>query len=338
MKKTLDISWESILKIFIAVLAFYILYNIKEIVIWVVFALIIAILFEPAIEILKKKKIPRTLSVIFIYIAFFGVLGFLGYLIVPFFAFEISRFVEVVPEYFEKIYPPLQDMGFFEATKGELSAFEQTLENMAVNIFSFLFTIFGGIFSAIFIIAAAFFLSLEEKNIERAIMLLFPKKHEAYALSLWGKCQKKVSAWFLARIIACFFVGLVSYLVFFLFGIQYPLILAAIAAVLNFIPYIGPLITGALLFLILAPVNFIQSIFVLIAFTVIQQVEANIISPILMRRAIGLSPALVLISLLIGAQLWGFLGAILIIPLAGIISEFVKEFLQRKKEKEAQIV
>ncbi len=335
MKKFLDISWESILKIFIAILAFYILYNIKEIVIWVVFALIISILFEPIIIFLKKKKIPRVLGVIITYIGFFGVIGFLGYLIVPFLASEIKGFIDIVPEYFERIYPPLQDMGFFEATKGELSAFEQSLETMAINIFSFLFTIFGGVLSAIFIITTAFFLSLEENNIERGIMLLFPKKHEAYALSLWSKCQKKVSAWFLARVLACLFVGFVSYIVFFLFNIQYPLILAVLAAILNFVPYVGPLITGILLFLILAPANFLQAVFVVIAFFLIQQVEAYVISPLLMKRAVGVSPALVLISLLIGAQLWGFLGAILIIPLVGIISEFVKEFLQKKREKEA---
>ncbi|MDD5606377.1 MAG: AI-2E family transporter [Candidatus Pacebacteria bacterium] len=338
MKKFLDISWESILKIFITILAFYILYSIKEIVIWIIFALIISILFEPAIIFLKKKKIPRILGTILIYIGFFGILGFLGYLIIPFFATEIRGFIDIIPGYFEKIYPPLQDMGFFEATKGELSAFEQTLETMALNIFSFLFTLFGGVLSAIFIITTSFFLSLEENNIEKGIILLFPKKHEAYALSLWAKCQKKVSAWFLARIIACIFVGFISYIVFFLFNIEYPLILAVLAAILNFIPYIGPLITAILLFLILAPVNFIQAVFVLVAFFLIQQVEAYVLSPLLMKKAVGVSPSLVLISLLIGAQLWGFLGAILIIPLVGIVSEFIKEFLQRKKEKEAVVL
>ncbi len=336
--KKLDISWESILKLFIAVIIFYVLFNIKEIIVWIIFAVVISVLFEPTILFLKKKKIPRTIGTISIFIFFFGILGFVGYLVIPLLIRELRIFIEVLPEYFEKIYPPLQDSGFFNTATGELYSFEKTLEAMAVNIFSFLFTIFGGVLSAIFIITTAFFLSLEENNVEKTILLLFPKKYEDDALNLWKKCQKKVSAWFLARIIACLFVGIVSYLVLFFFNIDYALTLASLAAVLNFIPYIGPLITGVLFFLIIAPNSLTSALFILFAFFIIQQVEANIISPLLLKKAMGMSPALVLISVIIGAQLWGFLGAILIIPLMGIVFEFIKEFLKKKKEKEAAVL
>ncbi len=338
MNSKLDVSWETILKVFVAIIVFYILFNIKELVVWVLFALIISVLFEPIILYLKRYGLPRIFGAILVYSGLFGILGYLGYLIVPFFILEIKEFVEIVPEYFEKIYPPLQNLGVFEMTQQELTNFQGSLEKMVVNVFSFLFAIFGGVLSGLFIITTAFFLSLEGNNIERGIVLFFPKKHEAYALDLWKRCQKKVSAWFLARIIACIFVGIISYIVLLIFSIEYALTLAFLAAVLNFIPYIGPLITAIILFLILAPTDFIQATFVLIAFIIIQQVESNILTPVLMKRAVGVSPALVLIALLAGSLLWGLLGAILVIPLVGIIAEFTKEFLQKKKEKEAVVL
>ena len=79
----------------------------------------------------------------------------------------------------------------------------------------------------------------------------------------------------------------------------------------------------------------LQAIFILIIFILIQQVENNIITPILAKKFIGLSPVLVLLALAIGGTLWGFLGAILAIPLAGILFEFLKDYLKKRKKDEA---
>jgi len=103
--------------------------------------------------------------------------------------------------------------------------------------------------------------------------------------------------------------------------------------VFNFIPYIGPILTGVILFFIIFPTEPLKGILVLIAFTLIQQIENSILSPILMKKFVGLPPALVLISLVVGGHLWGLLGAILAIPLFGILFEFLKEFLQRRRDR-----
>jgi len=110
------------------------------------------------------------------------------------------------------------------------------------------------------------------------------------------------------------------------------------AGVFNFIPYLGPAISGILLFLIIFPIDVLKAIFVLVAFILIQLVEGNILSPILMKKIVGLPPVLVLVALVIGGKLWGLMGAILAIPLVGILFEFVREFLQKRKEKEAMVV
>ncbi|GAI22792.1 unnamed protein product, partial [marine sediment metagenome] len=205
-------------------------------------------------------------------------------------------------------------------------------------IFSVLFTIFGGVFTTLFVIITAIFLSLEEKTIEKALILLFPKKYEAQVLDVWTRCQKKVSGWFGARILACLFVGVVSYVAFLLFNVKYPFTLALFAGVFNFIPYVGPLLTGIVLFLIIFPTEAFKAIFVLVAFALIQQIENSILSPILMKKFVGLPPALVLISLVVGGKLWGLLGAILAVPLSGILFEFLREFLRKRKDKKAEVV
>ena len=333
-EKILDISWGTIFKIGIFLLSFYFLYLIRDILILTIFALIFSVLFNPAIDFLQRKKIPRVLAVIFVYIGVFGIISLLIYLTAPLFVQEIQQFLQIFPQYFEKISPPLKGLGIqaFESMEQLISAFEKTLEKMASNIFSTLFAIFGGIFSTLFIITISIFLSLEENLVEGSLIFLFPKKYENFVLDLWKKCQIKVSSWFGTRIIACLFVGVFSYFAFFLFNVKYSFALSLLAGSFNFIPIIGPILTGILIFLIVSLDSISRAIFALIAFILIQQIEGNILTPILTKKFIGLPPVLVLISLAIGGRLWGILGAILAIPLAGIIYEFLKDFLEKRRQ------
>lgn len=339
-EKILDISWRTILKISVVVLIFYILFSVREILIWFVFALTISVLFNPAVNFLRKRKIPRSLAVVFVYVGTFGLLSLLIYLIVPLFISEIKAFLEFFPEYFEKISPPLRGIGFqaFENFESFVKTLGTTLEAMAKNIFNVLFTIFGGFFTTLFVIITAIFLSLEERAVEKALLLLFPKKYEAQVMNIWSRCQKKVAGWFGARLLACLFVGVLSYIAFLIFNVKYPFILALFAGVFNFIPYVGPLLSGIIIFLLVFPTEPFKGILVLIAFVLIQQIENSVLSPILMKKFVGLPPALVLLSLVVGGHLWGLLGAVLAIPLFGILFEFLKEFLQRRRDRNTVMV
>lgn len=339
-EKILDVSWRTILKVSIAIIIFYVLFSIRQILIWFVFGLTISILFNPAINFLQKRRIPRSLAVILIYVCFFSLLGILIYMMVPIFASELQRFLEFFPTYFERISPPLRSLGIeaFQSIEIFLRTIEGSLAGMAKNIFSALFILFGGVFTTLFVIVTAIFLSLEGDAVEKALLLLFPKKYEAKVLHVWKNGQKKVAGWFGGRIIACLFVGVASYIAFIIFTVKYPFTLALFAGVFNFVPYVGPLLTGVLLFLIIFPTSQAVGIFVIIVFILIQQIENSILSPILMKKFVGLPPVLVLLSLVIGGDLWGVLGAILAVPLFGIVFEFLKGFLEKRRDSKTVIV
>ena len=335
-ERLLDISWGTIFKISLVVIIFYILARIKDILIWFVFALMIAILFEPAVKFLRRYKIPRVLAVCFLYIGFFGLVVLLVYSTIPMFISEMEEFSRLLPQYFEKASPSLKMLGFeaFADMETAIEALGKALSGIAGNVFNAFFAIFGGIFTTLFSLTVAIFLSLEERGVEENLVLFFPKKHEDYVLSLWKRCENKISSWFLVRVAACLFVGIVSYIAFLLLNIQYPFTLGLIAAGLNFIPIVGPFTTGVLLFLTVALDNILKAIFVVAVFSLIQQVENNILTPILSKKLFNLSPVLVLFSLAIGGVLWGVTGAILATPLVGIVFEFLKDYLKQKREKE----
>jgi len=334
-EKILDISWETIFKIFIAVICLYLLYLVRNILVWFIFAVIISILLNPLFDFFQRRKFPRLISVLIVYFLVFGLISFLIYLTIPLFISEIHQLVQIFPQYFEKIAPPLKGLGLqaFKDLENFIDFLSKNLENIATNVFKTLSALFGGILSTFFVLSIAIFLSLEEKPIEKTLSLLFPKKYEAYILALWQRCQTRISNWFLSRILGCLFVGVLSFLSLLIFKAKYPFSLGLLAGILDFIPVIGPVITGALIFMIVSLDNLLRAVFVLIVFILIHQIEGNIIFPILTKKFVGLSPVLVLLALAVGGILWGIWGAILAIPLFGILYEFLRDFLRKRKEE-----
>ncbi len=334
MEQTLDISWQTITKIFIAGFVLYILFLARDIVVWFFFALIISLLLDPAINFLRRLRFPKILAVILVYALIFGLLGLIIYLMAPVFIFEINQFAQNIPDYFQKLSPILEGLGidvaknFQDLTANLISGLQESSGSIvrAISVF------FGGIASTILIFAFAFYISLEDKGLEKVLSLLAPKKYEEYISTIFARAQFRVSGWFGARILACIFVGILSFIVFFLLDVKYAFTLALISGVLNFIPFIGPLITGILAFLFVGVSNsWVLAVYIIIALYIIQATENTFITPLLMKKFLDLPPILVLISILVGGTIFGILGMIFVVPVFGIIYEFLKEFLEKRR-------
>lgn len=337
--KILDISWETILKLAVAIGFFYFLYLLRDVLIWVIFAAIISILFNPAISFLKRFM-PRVLATILVYITIFGVVGISIYLVAPIFVSEINQFSQDSPAYFERISPPLRSLGIeaFESFEEFTNAVETQLSSISSSVIGAVGIIFGGLFSTITILSIALFLSLEENGLERIIRVLTPKKYEALVLNILEKSEKKVAGWFGSRILCSLFVGLMTFLICFVLKVDYAVSFGLFSGVFNFIPIVGPIISGLMIATIIVAGSWLKAVFFITAFILIQQIEGNILSPVLTKRFIGISPVLVLIALLVGGKLWGLMGALLAIPIAGIFFEFLRDFLKKRKEEKAVVL
>jgi predicted PurR-regulated permease PerM len=338
----LDISWGAIIKIFIGILISILFYLAREIVLWFFFALAISILLEPAIIFLRKAHVPKVIAIVIVYLSIFGVLGFLIYVSAPIFISEMRQFSKNLPEYFNQISPILRQFGVDAAQN--FGSFSNTLaDNLQQNsqgIIRALMLFFGGLASTVSILTMAFFLSLEQRATEKVLLLLFPQKYEEQVKTTFERVQSKVAGWFGARILACLFVGIASYIVFYIFGVKYAFVLALLSAFLNFIPYIGPLVMAILLFFFVTVSSgtWMLTAYVLVAVTIVQGVESMLLTPLLMKKMTDIPPVLVLVSLFLGAQLLGFLGMIFAVPIFGIIYELVKEYLEKKRSEPVQLL
>ncbi len=341
----LNISWGTIFKICLAVICLYILYLIRDIVVWFIFALVISILFNFLIDFLERKRIPRAIGATVCYFSIFVLLSFFIYKTAPIFLSEIKEFTQNLPYYLRQISPFLEKLGIQAAqnTQSLVGTLEFGLERAGQNIFNALFSIFGGVFSTIFIISLAFFISLEKGLVERILVTFSSAEHHKYLRYLLEKSKRKVGGWFISRLIGILFVGVSTYIVLTILNVEYAFILSLMAGLFDFVLIVGPILAGIIISLIVALASPIQALFVLLAFIIIQILEGNLVLPLLFKKFVGMPPALVLLALAVGGKLWGIMGAILVIPLAGIVFEILRDYLERQrqieeKEKEVTIL
>jgi len=335
-QKVLDISWGTIIKTVTALGGLYFLFLIRDMLIWLIFAVVISILFNPVINFLKNRlKVPRVLGTIFVYFGLFlAIAGFL-YLVSISLSEEVNSFIENSNEYFGKIagmfeslqIEAMKDMSSFTAMVGD------TIGKASDGALSAIGLLFGGIASALSVFSIAFFLSLEEEALAKAIVLMTPRRHKTKVLQIWKKTQKKISSWFGIRIVCSLFIGAVTTGMCYALNVDYGVVFGLLAGLSNFVIMIGPLIAGLVIFIfIVVSAGVSQGLLFLLVYFIAQEIESYIIMPVLSKKLLRLSPTLVLLSIMIGAQLWGILGAILAIPMVGMFSEFIRGFLEKKNE------
>ncbi len=330
--RTLEVSWKAIFKILITFFALFIIFLIHDILVLSVFGLVIAVLFEAPARALSKR-IPYGLAVVFLYVAAFALLSSLIYFPASSLVTEIKQFISLFPIYFERVSPPLRNLGFeaFKDLENFVDSLEQVANIMSSNILNALFSIFGGIASTIYVVSIAFFLSFERNQFEKALVLFFPEDERGFISSLWNRSEKKVAYWFLKILFSCLFLGITSYISFLIIGVNYPLSLAILGGAVDFIPIVGPALATLVIFMTLALESLSKAIFGVLVYVILQQIDNNIVSPLLAKKFTGLSPVLVLVSLTAGGKLFGVLGAVLMVPLVALVVEFGKGLLERRQ-------
>jgi len=272
IKQKIDISWESIIRVLVVFLGSYVVYLIKDILVWVVFAFIISILFEPTISLLIKKKTSRFIATIIIYTVFIVLIGLFVYWIVPIFALELQRFSRLFPGYFKELSPSLQSAGIeaFKSMEALTSSLKNWLTGASSNILNTVISIFGGILSTVTILTLSIFFSIEKDEIEEIIKLIIPKKQERYFLELGKKLQRTIISWFSLRVLSGFFIAISSILTFYLIDMKHALALGLFAGVADFIPIIGPIFTSVIIVIFAFLDSWAKALLAVFIFTLIQ--------------------------------------------------------------------
>jgi len=180
------------------------------------------------------------------------------------------------------------------------------------------------------ILIISFYLSVTEKGIENFLRIITPKNKEEYIIGLWQRTEHKIGLWLQGQMLLGLIMGVLAYLGLTIMGVKYSLVLAILTAFCELVPY------G--IFLAMIPVvlfSFLDGGITLAALSfflyfILHQFETYLIYPLIIKKVIGVSPLVVILSIIIGLQLAGFLGMILAIPVAVCLLEFLDD-LEKKK-------
>ncbi|MDD3919458.1 MAG: AI-2E family transporter [Candidatus Pacebacteria bacterium] len=331
----IDLSWKSIARVFTFALFVYCLFYFSEIILWVFLALVISFLFNPLIDALEAKKVSRAISAILIYGIFMGLIILFTLSFFPPLITELSSLASNFYVYANSFLSFLSEYGFNVPDFANLfSTFQEQITGIVKNTVSFAGSIMGQLFAFMTIFTLAIFLSIEKQFPVNFIKIFtITKETEERVLSTFEESKKQVVGYFNAKLLACVFIAIATFVFLSILGMKYSLLLSIFAGILNIVPIVGPIISCLLMVFFAAFDSWVKVLIVVVFSILIQQIESNIIVPVLTKKILGIPTVLVLLSVLIGAKIGGLLGAIFIIPVVGIIYDFIQKYFNRRKEK-----
>lgn len=343
---TINISTNTLVKFLLIILGIGLLYMLRDVLMILVVAVILASALNPWVNALQRKKVPRVLATVFIFLAFFGSFILILVLMVPPIANQIGDIASNFPDYYNRVVNDFSKFKEFslqqnllDSLQNSLSSLENNISETASGVFGAVASVFGGFFSFLGVIVITFYMLLEEHALKKFIRSMTPAKYQPYVFQLMNRSQERLRLWLKGQMILGFIIFLMSYIGLTILGVKYALVLALWAGLTEFIPYLGPLL-GAIpaVFISLTTGNFLITLVVIIMYIVIQQLENTILVPKVMEKTVGLNPLVVIIVMLMGAKLAGLVGILLAVPLTLIIKAFSEDFFANREEEDFKIV
>ncbi|HRH55789.1 MAG TPA: AI-2E family transporter [Candidatus Paceibacterota bacterium] len=327
--------------------AAFALWHLRDIALLVLTAIVIASAIEPGVTFFTRRRIHRIVAVTVMYVVVFGALFGIVYAFIPPILYEAQSFLSSAPQYLDTLNLPSSFTGIAEtartATGGEsqsifdtLLAFQSAFDETSGGVLRVISTFFGGIFSLFLVVVLSFYFAVQSTGVEDFIRLVSPAKHEQYSVGLWQRAQRKIGQWMQGQLLLSLISGTITYLGLLILGVPYALLLAVVAAVMNLVPVFGSLIAGVFATIIAFTSGGITlALIVAGLFLIINQFEGNLLYPLVVNKVVGIPPLLVILALLVGGSLAGFLGVLLSIPLAAALREFLTDVERNKRLKAA---
>lgn len=356
----IEITTSTIVKAISLVIATVALFTLKDLVLVVLTAVVIASALEPFIQWFIKKGLYRIFSVIIVYAIVGTILVGSFYTVVPRLLQDSSEFLNSVPTYLESssLWNPLDDTAEVQpravaanatqtfsnssvmggavnnitSIQGVIQNINEAITSVSAGFVHSASSIFGGVLSLMLIVVLSFYLAVQEDGVEKFLRVVIPDKSEGYVINLWKRTQIKIGLWVQGQLVLAVLVGFLVYVVLVIVGVRNALLFAVLAAFLETIPLFGPIIAAVpAVAITYNDMGTSSAVIVAVLYTIIHQLENHIIYPLVVKKIVGVPPILVILSLLTGFKLAGFLGIILAVPASAMLVEFVDDFQKDKK-------
>ncbi len=323
-----------------AVVMIEVVQSARGVLIWIFVAIFLALALNPAVEWLLAHGIQRRgVAVSITMIGAIGLIAALAATIVPTIVSQVNDFVDAVPGYVEDLSAGRGPFGFLEReyqiTERVREALSEAGASGVLGLSDTALAVTRGVVTAVIATVTITFLTLfmllEGPAWTERIYNLLPEERQPRWRAIGQDIYRTIGGYVSGNLFISFIAGFVSTAVFLAVGVPYALALGLVVAILDLIPLAGATIAAILVTTVAFLDSTTSGIIVLVFFIVYQQLENHVLQPVVYGRTVQLSPLVVLIAVLIGAELAGVVGALAAIPIAGTIQVLLLDWLKHRR-------
>jgi predicted PurR-regulated permease PerM len=339
-ERVVDLRPRTILRTLLIVLAvalsLEVIWIARHIVAWIVIALFLALALDPFVNFIERRSnLSRGPAIGVAYLVAIVLIAAIGATFVPRLIDEVNGFVQALPNYVHDVTHGRGRLGFLESKYHVVEKVREQVDNggakkllglsgAALSVTKSVITIIAATVTIVFL---TFFMLLEGRDWVERVFSLFPEETRPRWRRVGHDIYRTVGGYVTGNILISLIAGATITIVLLVMGVPYAVALGLLVAFLDLIPLAGATVAG----IIVTGVAFLHSvpagIVVLVFFVVYQQIENHFLQPVIYGRTVQLSPLMVLISVLVGAELAGILGALAAIPVAGAMQVIVRDQL-----------
>lgn len=290
-------------------------------------ALIVAYLLAPLVSYMERRRISRPLGITVLYLLFAIVIFVFCARVAPLFLDDLQELINQLPSYAAEAQEFLHRMeaGYRrfslppnarEIVENNIEALGDLLAARMEHLYNFLLSLFNSAILLVLVPVLTYFFLRDETALKRTLLFLFPPGYRRFVTAAAGEINSALGAFIRGSLLVSFAVALLIYAGFLLLKVRFPLVLAIIIGITNLIPIVGPII-GAVPAGIVAFLDTpLLSLKVILLIVIIQQLECQLIAPVIIGRSSHLHPLAIILVLLLGGKLFGFTGLLLAVPAA----------------------
>lgn len=334
---TISITPGTVVMILFVLLGFWLAYLLKDLLLVVLTAVVFASAIEPITAWFVRRNLPRVLAVVIIYLlVVVSTVGFF-YFLLPSLLTEATEFFRSLPVYLETLnLTPVDELvgdGSTASVTEQLLQLQDIVRTSSSGVLNVASSIFGGLISFILIMVLSFYFAVQDRGLDDFLRLVTPPQHHAYMLDLWKRAQVKIGRWLQGQLLLSLIVGVLVWIGLRILGVPHALLLAIVAAVLELIPVFGSILAAIpAVMLAFIHAGTAMALFVIVLYVIVNQLQGNVIYPMVVQKILGVPPLVVILAIIAGAQLAGFLGILIAVPVAAAIQEWVGDIQKGKQQ------
>lgn len=303
-------------------------------------AAFISYLLHPLVTLFQRAHIPRSLSILLVYIVFFGGAGWLFWYFSPVLYLETQRFINQLPYYFNQAYILFSDFHYQldhmpPAVHDSIVTALEQLEVKLTNSLNELINKWRNIIDIIVLLLLlpflVFYLLKDVQAIERLVKKMIPKKWQDEGELLGVATDQALGDYIRGQFMVAGSVGLLSLFGLWFLDIPNAILLGIFIGVTDIIPYFGPILGAVPALMVAASVSTNKMIAVLLLLLIIQQLEGNFLSPYVVGRNVRLHPLVIVFALILGFEIAGIVGLLVAVPLFVVGNNVFHSFRERQE-------